>query len=585
LTWQHLSFPGNPYITAVRIHPKNFNIVFTISESVLFISRNQGTTWQEISNYPFGDRLYDLEFDPNDPNILYVVTPGYFGKYSSLSSVYRSTDGGIKWERIFSTSCCGEANPPNIEIDQSNGNRIYVTINNGFFRSTDGGKKWVRLKTGNPNPFVSLEIDPLNGKKLFAASYKALYKTTDGGNTWSFAGTKCVPNISIDPKNPQNIYSVGALDSNPGCGVRSRDGGQSWQSLDFPHLTPTDIFGAIAVSPSKPNVVLASSDLLYRSVNSGRSWITISNGKGILQTWVTVNSKTIPDVYAYNYNRLFASFANRKWRLLRTPPTFGIIRLLISIQDPSMLIAGGSHIPFVGSADESLIVSSDGGNKWKYQRGPFAWVQELVMDLYDSNKLYAAGNVGSNQKLAMARSKDFGKTWETVVTSANGSYPTIRIDPMNSSVLYASSYDGLLRSTDSGKTWHLYGNVPSGKDIISMDIAPQHFYLLMLDPLGETDTHFVYRSDDGGLNFQLKNQGLPTTNLYFVKVHPTNPSTVFVGSDKGLFISNNDGENWELFKTAGLPQYSGIVNLAIPFSQPNQYFVGAYQGVFSYTNK
>ena len=217
---------------------------------------------------------------------------------------------------------------------------------------------------------------------------------------------------------------------------------------------------------------------------------------------------------------------------------------------------------------------------------PFESVQELIMDPQDPNKLYAGGNLffGSGLKVAIGRSTDFGKTWETVVTNAYASYANIRIDPMNPSLLYASSADGILRSTNSGKSWNLYGTLPPSKMIFSMDVTTQHLFAVMEDPDGEV-FHSLYRSDDGGLSFQPKNAGLNALSLYFVKVHPTIASTVFVGSEKGLFISTNEGESWELFKTAGLPQHPDIYNIAIPLANPNEYFVGTGQGVFSFTNK
>ena len=191
LSWQHLPFPGNSSLSTFRIHPKNSNIVYAISDSV-FISRNRGTTWQEISHQPFGDNLYDLEFDPIDPNILYGVTPGINGKQSYPAEVFKSIDGGKTWSAIFGNICCN-TNIPNLEIDRTNGKRIYFAFNNLFFRTTDGGKNWKRLKTSKPNLFRSLKIDPSNGKQLYAAGYDGLYKTTDGGNSWAFAGTKSRP--------------------------------------------------------------------------------------------------------------------------------------------------------------------------------------------------------------------------------------------------------------------------------------------------------------------------------------------------------------------------------------------------------
>jgi photosystem II stability/assembly factor-like uncharacterized protein len=62
----------------------------------------------------------------------------------------------------------------------------------------------------------------------------------------------------------------------------------------------------------------------------------------------------------------------------------------------------------------------------------------------------------------------------------------------------------------------------------------------------------MFKSTDGGVSWRAINTGLKDTNVNFLEIDPKKPATLYVGVDYGLSKSVNGGENWFTI-TAGLP--------------------------------
>ena len=69
------------------------------------------------------------------------------------------------------------------------------------------------------------------------------------------------------------------------------------------------------------------------------------------------------------------------------------------------------------------------------------------------------------------------------------------------------------------------------------------------------------RSENGGARWVEIGQGLPSSEFNSLVVHPTDPHTLFLGADIGVFVSYNDGENWSSFDV-GLPNAEVVQVLA-----------------------
>ncbi len=245
--------------------------------------------WEFAGPTNIGGRIADIEFDPQNPNIIYAG--------AATGGVFKSTDTGANWFPVFDDQpilTIGD-----IGIDPSNPLIIYAG-------------------TGEPN----------GGHNNFNGG--GIFKSTDGGETWNFAGlenTSSIGRIVIDPVNTSNVY-VAAVGSyfgpNPERGIyKSTNGGQSWENVLF----VSDSTGAIdiVVNPKNPEHILAAmwervrrpndshlygpSGGIFKSTNGGRDWKKLGPETGLpdpaLETIGRIglaHSRNFPDIIYSYYN-------------------------------------------------------------------------------------------------------------------------------------------------------------------------------------------------------------------------------------------------------------------------------------------
>src|ERR1700694_672247 len=88
-------FPLNSRIQALVAHPTEAHTVLAGGDTGLFGSHNGGARWERITaNGANGavPTIWSLAIDPVDPDILFAGT--------RPAAVYRSRDGGLRWEKL-----------------------------------------------------------------------------------------------------------------------------------------------------------------------------------------------------------------------------------------------------------------------------------------------------------------------------------------------------------------------------------------------------------------------------------------------------------------------------------------------------
>src|SRR5262249_57544167 len=122
-----------------------------------------------------------------------------------------------------------------------------------------------------------------------------------------------------------------------------------------------------------------------------------------------------------------------------------------------------------------------------------------------------------------------------------GTVKTRGYSPTNT--MLAATTLGLFKCGDGGAQWGFNGALPSvsGTQPVANAIAfdtktPAIAYLAT--SLG------VYKSFNGGANFQLRSIGLPSGNVFALLVDPVNTATPYPGTSFGAHTSLNCGESW-----------------------------------------
>src|SRR5581483_4118768 len=83
-------------------------------------------------------------FDPANWNVVYTATePGPGGHYDR---VYKSTDGGKSWQRLYSSR--GWFRAYAFAVDPGHPDTVYIGGGTAVYKTTDGGRTWRTFNRG-----------------------------------------------------------------------------------------------------------------------------------------------------------------------------------------------------------------------------------------------------------------------------------------------------------------------------------------------------------------------------------------------------------------------------------------------------
>jgi photosystem II stability/assembly factor-like uncharacterized protein len=329
------------------------------------------------------------------------------------------------------------------------------------------------------------------------------------------------------PGQPEVFY-FGSVDG----GVwRTNDAGRTWNPIF--DSQPIGSIGAIAVAPSKPDVIY---------VGSGEADMRSNIGYG---------------------NGMYKSTdAGKSWTHIGLTDSRQIARILVDPADPNRVFVAALGHAYGPNTERGVFRSKDGGATWQRilfhdeNTGPI----DLAFEPGNSGTIYAAllqtrrppWNVYPPSKgpgSGLYRSYDGGDHWEPMTGHGLPNEEVGRIGiafaPSNAKRIYLivdAKAGGLYRSDDSGQNWQL----------ISQDkrIWERGWYFgeVSVDPK-DADTVYlpnttVYRSRDGGKTFAAF-KGAPGGDDYHqMWIDPDEPRRMILGSDQGTIVTRNGGETW-----------------------------------------
>lgn len=175
-------------------------------------STDGGSSWQEVgSGFPSGadTSIHGFAFDPNDSNIVYVVTSSHeigLPRTSTTLGIYKSVDRGETWISINNGLTTLEVD--SIVASPATPGLLYAGTENGVFRSANAGANW--MPTNLTKSIRSLLIDPIDTDSIFAGTQEGLFWSSDGGSTWQqikSVPTGPVTGLAMDDKG-QALYAV-----------------------------------------------------------------------------------------------------------------------------------------------------------------------------------------------------------------------------------------------------------------------------------------------------------------------------------------------------------------------------------------
>ena len=558
-TWKHIGLAATRQISRVRVHPRNPDIVYVGAlghvfgpneERGVFRSTDGGKNWQKILYRSPKAGATDLILDPTNPNTIYAAMWEVYRQPWTLESggpgsgIFKSTDAGDTWTEITRNQGLPKGVIGNIGITVSpvNSDRVWAIVEaeeGGVFRSDNAGKTWSKLNEQRNLRqrawyYTRIYADPKSADTVYVLN-TSFYKSNDGGRSYSSIGVghgDC-HDLWVAPNDPMRVI----LGDDGGAEV-SFNGGRSWSTLNN---QPTAQFYRVAVDNDFPyHIYGAQQDnstvrIASRTTEGGidsSDWYDVGGGES---GWIAPSPKDSEIVYAGSYGGLITRQDHRTGQQRNVTPW-----------PDNPMGAGAADL--------------------KYR---FQWNFPILFSPHDPNTLYAGGNV-------LFKSTNEGQSWQPIsadltrnekskqgssggpITKDNTSIEyfctifTVMESPVEKGTIWVGSDDGLVHVTrDGGKNWQ---NVtPKGMpewiqinsiDASSIDAGTAYVAATMykLDDFKP----YLYKTSDYGKTWRKITNGIPDNAFTrVIREDPNRRGLLFAGTETGLFVSFDDGENWQ----------------------------------------
>ncbi len=405
-----LGLPGEPGITALAVHPKNPNALWAIatggggtSFQSVFRSTDAGASWRKLYTGDIDFEIVRLTVAPTARSVVLLAETDR----GAPKRLLRSGDLGVSWAVVP-----GVLGPVAAAPDEPGTIYGVAASGTGLVKSVDGGATFHptgALPIGEGDEVRALHAT-YGRPALVLASLRAggLYRSTNGGGAWRRTGFRGVgPGvIASEPGDPRKIYAanvIGLYASDRGAQVGSF---RTVAKLSFGPLAgkePT----ALAAAPGGP-YFLAGNDLYRYGTPNG---IVPVNKTGI--------------------------------------EAFGVDELRISPVDPSFIALRRYTGCIRDSCDFRTLLSTDGGATFSRvgaQLSPrsFADAADLAFDPADPRRRL----VGLFAGLVLLHEPD-----DTGLGRQVYSGPVRTVEFAREGVLLVGGLDGIHRSDDDGSTW------------------------------------------------------------------------------------------------------------------------------------
>jgi photosystem II stability/assembly factor-like uncharacterized protein len=372
---------------------------------------------------------------------------------------------------------------------------------------------------------ISIAIHPTNPDIVYVGTAQGgLYRSTNGGAVWTplmdSAMSLAIGAVALAPSNPEILY-VGtgepnlSADSFFGVGLYRIDNASTTANLTGP-INPavtTGIAGTTAFTGR------AISEILVHPTQPGTIFVSTATAVGGNPQGGSLGFTVPPLAMLGVYRSTNATTASPTFTKLSVTP-------------------GGSLPP-----DTTGNIS----------------ITDIAMDPTDPNTMVAwavgstaAGNGGMfSSTNALAPTPTFTQTIITNTANARGEIAGNRVGTTVTfyGALGENTNGRIRRSTDGGATWSaaLAGaqNFCSGQCFYDIAVAVNPTDANILN-VGGSPTLIAARSTDGGATFTTDAQSAVGLHVdtHALAIAPSNPSVVYLGTDGGIYRSNDGGLTW-----------------------------------------
>ena len=550
---------------------------------------NYGHSWRNLSDGYFGTgSIGAIRVAQSNPEVVYVST-GSDGLRSNVivgDGVYRSDDAGATWRHIGlertgnSGALLIHPTDPELVYVAAIGNPFAPTPERGVYRSRDGGERWeLVLFVSDSTGAVDLEFAPDDPSTIYASMWRAerkpwtiisgsledgIFVSRDGGDSWERAteglptGLRGKSDLAVTPADPDRVYALFEAPADTGGVYRSDDRGRTWhQVTDFQPIRNRPFYYTnLEAHPTDPDMLWGMAEGHWLSEDGGETWtvqptpherwepggpVGAWESHGGCETGPVVPKPGDPEIVYASCKGRFGVFNGRTgqeqqyyvgfWNLYGHNPRdleFRFQRTVpvhVSPHDPERVYHGSQYVH----------VTTDGGRSW----------ERISPDLTAFTPETQVVS-GAPITLDVTGEEHFATLYD------------IQESVLEPGVIWAGANDGPVHLTrDGGATWTDVtppGIGPHGR-VQSIEVSrhdPAKAYVAILRyQLGDF-APYAFRTEDYGATWTLittGSNGVPEGHpARVVREDPVREGLLYMGSEFGIFVSFDDGESWQSFQ-------------------------------------
>ncbi len=566
-TWKNIGLELVGQIGAVEIHPTHSDTVFVSAigqpfqpnkERGVYRTRNGGKTWEQVLFLADTIGSADLEFAPNNPEIIYAsMWRGERKPWTIISGgqqaggIYKSTDGGSTWKKLSNGLPQGLIGKIDLTVSPADPKRLYALVEapkgeGGVYRSDDQGESFKLVSDkkqliDRPFYYCNLESNPLNADVLFVMATE-FWKSTDAGKTWKTITPPHGDNHDLwINKRDTSIM----IQSNDGGANVSINGGRTWSlqsnqpTAELYQIEADDQYPYWIYAGQQDNTTIAVPSLPPYNAPGGPMsfWLDV----GGCETGPAIPKPGDPNIVYSNCKGRFGVYDKRTGQ-------------------EKMYVVGASNL--YGHDPDDL--------KFRFQR-----VSPIHVSPHNSNVVYHASQY-------VHKTTNEGLTWEVISPDLTAREPRTQVpsgspitrditgeeyfstiydvkeSSLKEGLIWVGANDGPVHVTrDGGKKWDNVTpkDLATGGRVDCVEPSPHKegkaYFAVLRYQLGDWKP-YVYKTLDYGQHWTLLttgSNGIPDNYpVRVIREDPDHEGLLYAGTEYGLFISMDDGLTWKSFQ-------------------------------------
>jgi photosystem II stability/assembly factor-like uncharacterized protein len=521
-----IEYEDQEMVLELLMHPTNPSILYALTKKNIYKTTNGGANWSIMVDISSVDNVVfrDFKFKPGDPNTVYVCGNNSLwpptGAYAN-GAIWRLYSDGevITWTQVgqnISLPSDRDAQFIGIGVRADQPDTLYAGYVAGedtdykktrqyFYKSTDQGANWVQLSDVKQFGFLNwfLDIDFSVNGYFYASSYY-LYRSGDELATFNYKTSGMHPDIRRIQVFPQAGGDDTLFAASDGGVFRSDNSGNSW--VDISGNLAINQFYSVSIYEADPDLLLGGTHDCGNMRHNSTEWRAITGGDG----GSSIIDYSNPDIMYYLINRDLFKSTN----------------------------GGSSEIPLYNE------VSSYDGPIVQHPSDP----DTIIVDGYGLN-LRRSTNGGSSWTIINPSSSISGTVSGDIISALEicGNYPDTMYYATTS---WWHDEGSLVKSSDGGGAWTVL-TLPAGlplyiTGLTSIESNPESSSELWIGLGFFEEDHKVYHSSDGGATWTNQSTGLPNFPVNRLVYDPDN-YCLYAASDVGVYYKASDMTAWERF--------------------------------------